>query len=68
MAYSIHEVSSMFHVPSHTLRYYEQEGLLPAIERSENGRRGLPGCGFVENPHDFMHAGSGDVPRFDQIV
>ncbi|WP_178024740.1 MerR family transcriptional regulator [uncultured Paenibacillus sp.] len=39
MAYSIQEVSSMFNVPSHTLRYYEQEGLLPAIERSENGRR-----------------------------
>lgn len=39
MAYSIQEVSSLFHVPSHTLRYYEQEGLLPAVERSENGRR-----------------------------
>lgn len=29
----------MFQLPTHTLRYYESEGLLPPIERLPNGRR-----------------------------
>ncbi|MDG0812799.1 MerR family transcriptional regulator [Cohnella rhizosphaerae] len=39
MAYSVKEVSKMFNLPQHTFRYYEKEGLLPAIERLDNGRR-----------------------------
>lgn len=39
MNYSIKEVSERFNIPSHTLRYYEKEGLLPSIHRDENGIR-----------------------------
>lgn len=39
MNYSIGEVAEKMHISIHTLRYYDQEGLLPFIERSSNGRR-----------------------------
>ncbi|MGB8451431.1 MAG: MerR family transcriptional regulator [Anaerocolumna sp.] len=39
MSYSIKEVSERFQISSHTLRYYEKEGLLPPIERNDNGIR-----------------------------
>lgn len=39
MSYSIKEVSERFNVSSHTLRYYEKEGLLPSIHRDDNGIR-----------------------------
>lgn len=39
MNYTIKEVSERFDLSPHTLRYYEKEGLLPAIERDANGIR-----------------------------
>jgi len=39
MSYSIKEVSERFNLSSHTLRYYEKEGLLPPIQRDDNGIR-----------------------------
>jgi len=39
MAYTIKQVSERTSLSPHTLRYYEKEGLLPLVERSENGRR-----------------------------
>lgn len=36
--YSIGQVSSLFDIPSSTLRYYDKEGLIPMIERKA-GRR-----------------------------
>lgn len=36
---SISEVSAKFNIPKSTLRYYENKGLLPRIERDETGRR-----------------------------
>jgi MerR family transcriptional regulator, aldehyde-responsive regulator len=39
MSYSIKEVSERFQISSHTLRYYEKEGLLPPIHRDVNGIR-----------------------------
>ncbi len=39
MGYSIKEVSERFNISSHTLRYYEKEGLLPPIRRADNGIR-----------------------------
>lgn len=39
MGYSIKEVSEKVGLPAHTLRYYEQEGLLPFIKRDANGNR-----------------------------
>jgi len=37
--YSIKQVSDRTSLPTHTLRYYEKEGLLPNINRSAGGSR-----------------------------
>lgn len=39
MGYSIAEVAEKTHLSPHTLRYYEKEGLLPFVDRSESGNR-----------------------------
>ncbi|MFD3261508.1 MerR family transcriptional regulator [Paenibacillus lentus] len=39
MSYSIKQVSERTKLASHTLRYYEKEGLLPFVKRSEGGIR-----------------------------
>ncbi|MFG6147435.1 MerR family transcriptional regulator [Halobacillus sp. B23F22_1] len=37
--YSISEVGKELNLTVYTLRYYDKEGLLPFVERTENGRR-----------------------------
>lgn len=37
--YTIKEISEQFGIPASTLRYYEKEGLLPYMERSDSGYR-----------------------------
>ena len=37
--YSMKQVSEKMKIPEYTLRYYEKEGLLPAIRRSRGGVR-----------------------------
>lgn len=37
--YSIGEVAEIFHLPVSTLRYYDNSGLFPNIQRSESGTR-----------------------------
>ncbi|BBH22785.1 transcriptional regulator [Paenibacillus baekrokdamisoli] len=39
MEFYIKEAAEKVGLPTHTLRYYEQEGLLPFIKRDENGNR-----------------------------
>lgn len=39
MKIHIKEAAEKIGLPTHTLRYYEQEGLLPLINRDENGNR-----------------------------
>ncbi len=39
MTYSIKEVSEKTNLKAHVLRYYEREGLLPNVSRSESGIR-----------------------------
>jgi DNA-binding transcriptional MerR regulator len=39
VAFTIKQVSEKTSLPPHVLRYYENEGLLPSIERSRNGVR-----------------------------
>lgn len=39
MYYTISEVSKRVNLSPHTLRFYEKEGLLPFVERNENGIR-----------------------------
>jgi DNA-binding transcriptional MerR regulator len=39
MNYSIGEISKMFHLPIHTLRYYDSCGLFPFIKRDEHDNR-----------------------------
>lgn len=37
--YTIKEAADMMGVPASTLRYYDQEGLLPFVERRASGYR-----------------------------
>jgi DNA-binding transcriptional MerR regulator len=37
--FSIKDISKRVDLPAHTLRYYENEGLLPNIKRDDNGNR-----------------------------
>ncbi len=39
MEYTIGEVAKKMHVSIHTLRYYDNEGLLPFVQRKPNGQR-----------------------------
>lgn len=39
MTYSIGEISKMFQLPIHTLRYYDSEGLFPFVKRDEHDNR-----------------------------
>jgi DNA-binding transcriptional MerR regulator len=39
MGFFIKEAAEKIGLPTHTLRYYEHEGLLPFIKRDENGNR-----------------------------
>ena len=39
MGYTIKQVSEKTHLKAHVLRYYESEGLLPFVKRSESGIR-----------------------------
>lgn len=39
MTYTIKQVSERTNLSPHTLRYYEKEGLLPLVKRSESGLR-----------------------------
>lgn len=39
MTYTIGEVAEKLGITIHTLRYYDDQGLLPFVERSPNGRR-----------------------------
>lgn len=39
MVYTIGEMAELLHVAPSTLRYYDKEGLLPFMERTEGGRR-----------------------------
>ncbi|MEC2346250.1 MerR family transcriptional regulator [Paenibacillus barengoltzii] len=39
MNYTIHEVANKFGLSTHTLRYYDKEGLMPFIGRTKSGNR-----------------------------
>lgn len=39
MSYSVGEAAKMLDLPASTLRYYESQGLLPTLSRSEGGQR-----------------------------
>lgn len=41
MDYTIGEVAKKMNLTTSTLRYYEKEGLLPHVQRSQNGIRGF---------------------------
>ncbi len=42
--YNIREVSEMFQLPASTLRYYEDQGILTNIKRTDSGRRIYEDC------------------------
>ena len=39
MSYRINEVAQRIELPVTTIRYYDREGLLPDVKRSEGGQR-----------------------------
>ncbi len=39
MLYTVGEMAKLLGIPASTLRYYDQEGLLPFVERSSSGIR-----------------------------
>ena len=39
MFYTVGEMAKKLHMAPSTLRYYDKEGLLPFVERSESGNR-----------------------------
>jgi len=39
MAYTVKEVADKLDITTHTLRFYEKEGVLPPIDRDRNGGR-----------------------------
>ncbi len=39
MLYTVGEMAKELGIPASTLRYYDQEGLLPFLERSSSGMR-----------------------------
>lgn len=49
MLYTIGEMAKRLGVAPSTLRYYDKEGLLPFVERSENGMRV-----FREEDHEWL--------------
>lgn len=49
MDYTIRQVSEKTHPASHTLRYYEKEGLLPFVKRSKGGI-----CRFSEDDFEWL--------------
>ncbi len=47
MVYTVGEIAKMMNVPASTLRYYDKEGLLPFVERSNGGM-------FKESDYEFL--------------
>lgn len=39
MTYTVGEIAKILNIAPSTLRYYDKEGLLPLVERSDNGAR-----------------------------
>ncbi|GMQ57305.1 MerR family transcriptional regulator [Vallitalea sediminicola] len=39
MSFTIKDVSDKLNLSSHTIRYYEKEGVIPEVKRTENGVR-----------------------------
>lgn len=44
MSYTIRQVATQFHMQPSTLRYYEDQGLLTNVERTETGQRIYEDC------------------------
>ena len=47
---TISEVSRKYNITADTIRYYEKEGLIPAVPRDKNGIRDFDenSCGWIE--------------------
>ncbi|MBT1177099.1 MerR family transcriptional regulator [Bifidobacterium callimiconis] len=68
VGYSIRRVAAMFHMPTSTLRYYEDVGLLTNVERDPAGQRVYRECHInrLRTICCFKHAGMsiGELQRF----
>ena len=59
MSYTIQQVTKMTGISAHTLRYYEKEGLLPGIARSEGGIRHYSDADMEQLNHITCLKGTG---------
>ena len=50
MYYTVGEIAKILNVTPHTLRYYDKEGLLPFVERSDSGIRM-----FKDSDFEWLH-------------
>jgi DNA-binding transcriptional MerR regulator len=46
MSYTISEIAKKYGLTAHTLRYYDKEGLLPFVDRTESGIRSFKESDF----------------------
>ena len=56
---TISEVSRKYNITADTIRYYEKEGLIPAVPRDKNGIRDFDenSCGWIEFIKCMRNAG-----------
>ena len=55
MSYTIRQVATRFHMQPSTLRYYEDQGLLTNVERTETGQRIYEDCHIVYESNEPEH-------------
>ena len=60
MGYTIKQISEKTNLSAHVLRYYEKEGLLPSVSRSNSGFRNysegdLEWLGLLLEKHRNVH-------------
>ena len=53
MSYTIRQVATQFHMQPSTLRYYEDQGLLTNVERTETGQRIYEDCHIEPSVREF---------------
>ena len=55
--YTIKEIADLMNLPTSTIRYYDKQGLLPFVERSDSGYRQFSDQGVQRLPHAGTRCG-----------
>lgn len=54
MSYTIRQVATQFHMQPSTLRYYEDQGLLTNVERTETGQAHIRRLPYRPSARDLL--------------